>query len=593
MASEPQQAPSAQTAATKFIVFQDFEKMNTRPARIAVSEKESYWQENLQPIAPNNLQVVPAPLPAISTLPAGTVLSIFWATLGLTDFAIVFTTTGAAYQISLANGVQTLMAPAGTFSAPDMTVYASQVILIADGEAGYCAWNGFTLSQPGGVSPHIIVTAGGSGYSTAPLVTITGGHGIGATAFATVSGGSVISVILATQGRGFLPGDTLTVAFGGPGTGATATAILWPTISCTTLAVFAGRVWLGSGRVLEWTGTNGYDDTDPANAAGSTVISDADLSHEITALRNLDNYLFIFGDSSIRQIGSISVSSGVTLFTPLTLTSDVGTLFPLTIQSYNRLVVFANKQGVWAIFGASVEKISDDLDGIFSGSGGSPANHSNIDFSLTPSAALNDIRNIHCYLLLVQYIDPVEGNRSIILTLQEKKWFICDQGSNLLAIASAPLLSTGQIETFGSSGSDITQLLQDSTTAQPFKLITGLSPHGNYLQAKGVIRAGVSATVEGVGVFDLEIDTENGADTYPLSGAPQVTWLNDGGGVVTWTNSSGGVVTFCGAGFVFPYTKANGYGKFLGATVTGTQASFALNAVAIEYHEKSLWGTPQ
>jgi hypothetical protein len=570
----------AQHAATKFIVFSDFEKMNTRPARTALAEKEAFWLENLQPVAPNNLVATPAALAALTTIVGENVIELFSANVVAIDYIVAFTAAGAGVAVNAVSGLQIKFAPDGTFSSPDMTTYASQRILIMDPIAGYCTWDGVAFVKGGGVSPHIIVTDGGSGYTTAPQVTITGGSGSGATAFAIISGGSVISVTLSTAGTGYLPSDSLTVVFGGPGTSAAATVIVWPLISGTTVAVFSGRVWTGNGRVLSFTGTEGYDDTNPANAAGSTTISDNDLSHAITAVRNLDNYLFIFGDSSVRQIGSISVSSGVTLFTPLTLTSDVGCPFPQTIQSYNRLVLFAAKTGVYAIFGASVEKVSDDLDGIFR----------LIDFTLVPSAALNDIRNIHCYLLLVRYLDPVVGARSIIVAFQEKKWFVISQGSGLQAITSAPLNSTKQIETFGSSGADITQLLQDPTTAVAVTLQTALTPHGNYVQAKSPITAGVSQQVAGVVNLTMQIDTENGSIQYPLSGAPAVTWINNSGGTVTWINNSGGTVTWAGAGNVFPYTSVNGYGKFVGATVTATVSNYALNAVAVEYQDADVWG---
>ena len=593
MASQPQPTGGPgerQRSASKFIIFSDIQKMNTRSARTALSEKEAAWLENLQPVAPNNLVATPAALAALATLAGENVQSLFCANIGSIDYIIAFTAAGAGIAINTTSGAQTTFAPDGTFTSPDMTTYASQRILIQDPVAGYATWDGVAFVKAGGVSPHFIVTGGGTGYTTAPQVSITGGSGTGATALAVVSGGSVVAVILTSGGVEFKSSDTLTVAFGGPGTGATATIIVWPIVQGSTIAVFAGRVWTGNTRVLSYTGTNGYDDTNPANAAGSTVISDSDLSHSITAIRNLDNYLFVFGDSSVRQIGSITVASGVTNFTPLTLTSDVGTTFPLTIQSYNRLVLFANKQGVYAIFGASVEKISDDLDGIFSGSGGSPLNHSNIDFTLTPSAALNDIRNIHCYLLLVRYLDPLLGARSIILCFQEKKWFVVSQSSTLRAITSAPLLATAQIETFGSSGSDITQLLQDSTTAVPITYRTALTPHDNYVQAKSALKAGVNASLVGPASFVMQIDTENNSIQYSLAGGPAVTWLNNSGGTVTWVNNPGGVVTWCGVGTAFPYSSVNGYGKFLGVTVTATVSNFAINATAIEFQDADLWG---
>lgn len=579
-----------QRDSQKFITFSNFEKINTRPARQALAETDAAWIENLQLVAPNNLVSVPAANSALTTISGEIVQSMFPANIGSIDYIIVFTVKGGGYAVNASNGSQTVFAVDGTFSNPDMTVYASQRVLIADPTAGYSTWDTNAFVQYGGVSPNIVVTAGGSGYSTPPVVTISGGSGSGATATASISGGAVVAVTLTGGGSGYKTGDTITVGFsGGGGSGATATAIVWPNIACTTVAVFAGRVWTGARRLLSFTGTAGYDDVNPSNAAGSTTIADADLAHNITALRNLNNYLFIFGDNSVRQIGTITVQSSVTLFTPLILASDIGTSFARTILSYNRLVLFANKNGVYAIFGASVEKISDDLDGIFGGATSSGL-ASNIDFTLVPSAALNDIRNIHCYLLLVRYLDLVAGPRSIILVFQERKWFVVSQGNSLAAITSAELGSSLQVETFGSSGSDITQLLQDTTTAVAFTLVTSLTPHGNIVQAKQSLRAGVACTAQGAVTMAVNLDTENATRPYSLTAAPMVTWLNSLGQPVTWVNNSGGSVLWVGKGFAFPYGEMDGYGKFLGLTITGTAANFIINGGAIEYQNKDLWG---
>lgn len=69
------------------------------------------------------------------------------------------------------------------------------------------------------------VTAGGTGYTAAPTVTLTGGAGSGATATATVAGGVVTGVTITNKGTGYTSAPT--VAFtGGAGTGATATVAL-------------------------------------------------------------------------------------------------------------------------------------------------------------------------------------------------------------------------------------------------------------------------------------------------------------------------------------------------------------------------------
>jgi len=79
------------------------------------------------------------------------------------------------------------------------------------------------LSGGGGAITAINVTNGGSGYTSAPTVTIAGGRGSGATATATVSGGAVTGVTIVSGGTNYDSAPRVTFT-GGGGTGATATA---------------------------------------------------------------------------------------------------------------------------------------------------------------------------------------------------------------------------------------------------------------------------------------------------------------------------------------------------------------------------------
>ena len=77
-----------------------------------------------------------------------------------------------------------------------------------------------------GAIKEILVTNGGSNYSSAPTVTITGDGTTIATATATISNGSVTRININNSGRGHT-NVTVTIT-GGGGSGATARAILWP-----------------------------------------------------------------------------------------------------------------------------------------------------------------------------------------------------------------------------------------------------------------------------------------------------------------------------------------------------------------------------
>jgi hypothetical protein len=712
----------AQRAASKYIVFEQFEKLNTQSVRQALSEKELAWLENLQPISGNNLTTVAAPGTSLTSI-SETIVSQFYANIGTVDYIVSFTSAGSGWATNIATAVSTRFAPPGTFTNPDMTVWQSQVILINDPTAGYSAWNGTVFVRKGGVSPvlnlltagtnytsaptvtisggsgtgatatatigtpavvavnvinggsqygpaplvvfaggggtgaaataaidprgltsltltnsgkyivsagptniiftggggsgaagaiflgfpggafaevvsvaiqaagsgytsaptvtitggtifpgptgavatatctvgngavtSITVTAGGGGYTSAPTVSFTGGgSGSGATAASVIGGSGVTALTLTSPGSGYLASDVLTVSItGGGGSGATATAHVWPFVTAgTTLAVFAGRVWLGSTRLLTWTGTQGYDDLNAANAAGALTLGDVDLTHAITALRNYNNYLFIMGDQSVKQIGNISVSGSATLFTILTLSSDQGTIYPLSCGSYNRVFMFANTNGIYAVLGSSVQKISDDLDGIFK----------LVDFTQEPQAALVDMNNIHNIAWLLRYKDPLSSERSIMVIFNGKKWFVANQGNSLVTIVATSTLASGIVTTYCSSGSDLTPMFGNPNIAVTFKIQSSLTHHGNAVQRKKVNHASVAVTgPTGGGSITVEVDTDNGVQTY----TPNVV-----------------------SGFQFIGFGADGSGEYLGLTITGTLAGFTFTNAAQDYQEIS------
>ena len=379
----------------------------------------------------------------------------------------------------------------------------------------------------------------------------------------------------------------------GAGSGATAIGHVWPTLTPkpTTIAVYQGRVWLAQDNVLTYSGTGatyggiGYDDFISGDASGSTTIQDTDLIHRITALRALNNYLFIFGDSSIKQIGNISVSGSATLFTITTLSSDQGTTFPDTIRSYNRLVIFANETAVFAVFGSSVEKISDDMDGIFRLT----------NFSQLPVAAVCDINNIHVYLILVQYLDPEEGTRSLILAFMNKKWFVISQSNSLSYILTGIINSVYYL--YGTSGADITPLLANANAPVSIKLQTSLTSHGAPFEAKRTVRYAIAQTVAATATMQLLIESERTAPLpqqidYNISS--QINFINNSGGALQFVNSGGGNLNFITNNASFHYQRGNTNGQggvYIGMTLTGMVQEFTLNSMMIEVGSGAAFGS--
>ncbi len=69
------------------------------------------------------------------------------------------------------------------------------------------------------------VVSGGSGYTSAPTVTLSGGGGAGAAATATVFGGQVSKITVTAAGSGYATAPVISIA-GGGGSGAAAMAVI-------------------------------------------------------------------------------------------------------------------------------------------------------------------------------------------------------------------------------------------------------------------------------------------------------------------------------------------------------------------------------
>ena len=664
--------------ASRYLIFNQFEGMDTQSSRIDLPVEKQAWLENLQPVAKNVLRGVPAPAGTIYTLTGETVVRTFSSIIiNGTEYVIAFCASGAAYAATVAfNGYDqpiigssvVFIAPAGTFSATggDVVEWNAKRILIADSIAGYSTWDGSLFVRQGNASPNIAVTNGGFGYTngataqiiivrttftvTAPgagyvngaTVAITGGSGTGMTAVALIIGGKLVAVTQTSPGQGYLPGDTLTVTItpvsggagatatatvaaapgvaptasvqvsqgivtgltltgagsglvaadgltviitgiGGAGSGATAIAHPWPFISPfpTTLAVAFGRVWLAVNRTLIVTGTGSlqsgeaYDDFNLADASVTTTLQDADLVQQITALRYLNNYLYILGDNSVKSIGGITVINSVTAFSIITLTSDQGTVFPNSVISFNRLILFANTVGVHAVFGASVEKISGPMDGIFRLA----------DFSQPLQAAVNDLNNLHTYLLLIRYRDPLApGERSLILGYTDRKWFVMNQSNTLASICTAVI--NGVTTTFGSSGNDLTQLLQNKSAGVSFKISTSLSSHGDPINSKRFIRAGLGQTSDACPDIDLIAESAElpQVETNFKAGSRPLIFVNNNGQIITFINNSGQTVNFVANGFTANWSGTfSQKGRWIGLTATGTINTEQIHILWIEY----------
>jgi hypothetical protein len=217
-----------------YAVYKNFKGLNTKSNRTAIDDEEFSWIENAMPIGFGNIKIVPAQVTfkdggnnAISF--GNTVTTLSNTNLGLSDYLLAFQQDGRAQYVIIDTGTVGNVGVTGTFSSANVSIaqWKNEEVFIGDPNKGLFTWDGTDLLNVGGVG-RIGLTARGSGYTSAPAVTISAPNqtnGTQATAEATITANAVSSIAVTNGGSGYTSAPTVTIT-GGGGTGANAIAQL-------------------------------------------------------------------------------------------------------------------------------------------------------------------------------------------------------------------------------------------------------------------------------------------------------------------------------------------------------------------------------
>lgn len=177
-------------------------------------------------------------------------------------------------QIPLPAGYTTACIPNGALTSIIVTNGGSgytstpTVTISAPGTGGTQATAQAVVSNPGGTISGFAIDSGGAGYILAPTVSVTGGGGTGAAGVATIvpEGGPVESITLVDSGNPNTacwagPGaPTVSLVFsGGSGLGANGTATMSSTYNCIAALSFTGGTCSsGKGEAFPISADNGF-----------------------------------------------------------------------------------------------------------------------------------------------------------------------------------------------------------------------------------------------------------------------------------------------------------------------------------------------
>lgn len=353
--------------------------------------------------------------------------------------------------------------------------------------------------------------------------------------------------------------------------------------SGTAISTFAGRVWVVNGtanRTISWSNTAAYADF--TGTGGSTTISDEVLTSKIIQLLSANNFLYFFGIDSINIIADTQVVGGALQFSNTNISANSGTDLPQAIVPYYRSIWYMNRSGIFALYGATPRKASDDLDGIFP----------NIDFTKPVTCGTVVLYNILCVCFMFTYNDPTASARKIVAIYFGKKWFIASQSVSLTLMGT----SHGSTDSlYGTDGTTVYQMFGNTTADISQTIKTRLWDFEDFISTKESIAVGVEGTLPATtGSVSVTVDTETSSEfpSTPFASSFAFTWTNSLGNVFTWTNSLGAPFMWIVGGYVFFQGDVQNSGRYLGITVTSTTAANIYNGLHLAYRRlPATWGS--
>jgi len=560
-----------------YAVVKDFKGVNTKNNRTVIENGEFSWMENAMPIGYGNIKILSAADQLANVTFANTVTYMTSVNINNTEYVLAFQQNGAAQYVNISSGTVGNIANANTFSNTGVmaTQWKNERALIIDPNNGYKTWDGVDLHDIGAVNS-ITINNGGTGYGANTTVSFGApnqANGIQATGEVVVTSNAVAEIVITEPGTGYTSAPTVTISGSGSNANVTCTILDQNGID---VATFSGRAWIADGRTVFYSAADTFNDFYNVSA-GFLTITDSTLRTDITRILSANNFLYVFGEDSINVFSDVRIdpTTGVSLFTNTNVSASIGTKLNHAIFPYFRSILFMNEYGVYALVGSTTTKISDPLDGIF------PL----IDFNSEVTGGQCLINNILCAVWNFKY-DNNGTDEWIQAAFFERKWFFSSQLTNGFYLTTA--FQDNILNAYASTGTDLYRFYADDATNVDVLIETALMPMGDPIRDKQALKIGIEATLGNIPIEMVAYVDSESAQSPPILFSNSIQWINNSLNAINWTNNSSQVIiwtanTSPGAGYYLYRSDAKMYGKYLGLTITATATPFTISGFQYEH----------
>lgn len=427
--------------------------------------------------------------------------------------------------------------------------------------------------SPGAVAS-VTVVNGGTNFTTTPTLTFQGGGGTGAAGTANLTSGVITSVTITNGGSGYIsvPGVIVQSA---TNNSASAEASLMPFgISGSSIETFQQRVWLPfpnqtgnqeNGGTFLVSAPGSLTDFSTSSGGLTYTSTDSFLRYQYTNIKQSNGYLYPIGDSSVDVISNVQTAGNPssTTFNYQNTDPQIGTSWRDTLANFSRTILLVNPMGVYGLYGGSVTKISDKIDNLFTNM------ILPVNGGVTPCSAVANIFSRKILLVLMTITDVFTGlPRNVLISWDEKEWFVTSQSLSLTFVGSQEVNST--LTAWGTDGNSLYPLFNSPSSALTKTISTKLyGAQGGYVIKQAMsIHAQVqdlSASRSGV-IFATTVDTE--LNVYPAQNTISLPAITS---------------ALPPYAPVFATTSGDTQGVNLGLTMSSTSPDFSLQHLIIGY----------
>ena len=583
----------------QYVGIEEWKGLNTKPKRAAIDDQQAYWLENIMPIGAANARAVYGKGATLYTAPGGkTIVFYQFYNIGSTDYCGVFLSDGTAYQIKLSDSSSTtISSTASTFynsgDLPALVQYGNKGILIVSTAQtnGYWAWDGTTLTAPGSGGPSWatgldapITLVGNENSST----TLSGfANTVGVVVGMWVTGSGIPANTFVTGGTS----TTITISNAATATSSGVTFTFnwqWPTgINGTSIDTYQNRVFIVSGTKRLMSGASNAANFSANNDGVIATSYDSTLRKGYSRVLSSSGYVYLFGDSSIWNIASVTSSTNsstnITTATYQYSNTDpqTGTSYVNSVQVLGRVIAFANTNGVYALTGNTAVKISDPLDGIWA----------TLDTSVKPTTAVATLYGIRVLIVCIRAKDYLNQTRNFMCAYDpgKREWFVASQEIAPTFIATLEVNSN--LTAYGSDGNVIFPMFQTPSASITKTVQSKLYPGGQssiYIIYKQILRFYLEIDPLGASptTFSATADTEGSQVPIQLNLSTNFTFVNNSGGTLQFSNNSSQNLYWSILNGITA-TDAQNTGQLIGFTLTSTGTDFVIERIGLGFRNET------